>query len=150
MKPLSVARYAFGYKRTLDHLKAWRCALPPEAREAQVHLSIRGKDHTGTRLAPPLAPPTLMPLSLQALHTRAPSPAAVPQPPCQHYRGNTQRDRVVDKAALWYEAPPISCPRDHAVSPTEGGASDTISTTRLRQADIRDRLEEHVATRQSQ
>lgn len=53
MKPLSIARYAFGYKRTLDHLQAWRCALPHAVKEVRVLLSIHGKQHTGTRLATP-------------------------------------------------------------------------------------------------
>ena len=49
MKPVSAARYAFGYKRTLDHLRAWQLVLPRAVREVVVSLSLRGKRHSGTR-----------------------------------------------------------------------------------------------------
>ncbi|KAL5518144.1 hypothetical protein EMCRGX_G003829 [Ephydatia muelleri] len=50
MKPLCVCSYAAGYKRTLDHLRAWQLKLPQSVKSVAVTLSSRPTRHGGTRL----------------------------------------------------------------------------------------------------
>ena len=52
MKPLCIFRYAFGYSRTLDHLRAWQFVLPKSVKEMVVSLTmdgIRREEDIGTK-----------------------------------------------------------------------------------------------------
>ena len=48
-RPFSITRYAVGYVRTLDHLKAWQLVLPTSVRRIIVSLGLSGEEHEGTR-----------------------------------------------------------------------------------------------------
>lgn len=48
MKPLHLARLAFGYRRTLDHLRAWQLLLPGWVKEGVLSMGLLGSSH-GTR-----------------------------------------------------------------------------------------------------
>ena len=41
LRPVCINRYAFGFKRTMDHLRTWPVVLPESVRRAEVSLSRR-------------------------------------------------------------------------------------------------------------
>ncbi|XP_003382975.1 PREDICTED: uncharacterized protein LOC100641109 [Amphimedon queenslandica] len=41
---------AFPYRRTLDHLKAWRLSLPPKIKKATISYNPTTDNHTGMKL----------------------------------------------------------------------------------------------------
>ena len=53
-RPLSLSKYAFGYRRTMDHLRAWPMLFPKAVKKAEVSVSMEEEPdphspHQGTR-----------------------------------------------------------------------------------------------------
>jgi hypothetical protein len=45
----AVYRYAFGFRRTVDHLKAWSVKLPPAVKRTKITFHTNSRGHSGIR-----------------------------------------------------------------------------------------------------
>ena len=49
MRSLALSKYAVGFRRTLDHLRAWPIQLPPQLKETVISFHTNEKGHSGLR-----------------------------------------------------------------------------------------------------
>jgi len=46
---ITSVKYATGYDRSIEHLKAWKVVLPETVTEAAISLAESGEQHLGTK-----------------------------------------------------------------------------------------------------